>query len=141
MTFPGAPSIYYGDEVGLVGAIDPDSRRGFPVESAWNHELLDTHRQLIAIRHKYPCLRTGDYKVLFTQGELYIFSRTLENEELIIAVNSGTTSAQATLDTTDFNYQLIYGQAETQQNTTGDSRQLKLNLPPRTGCILQAVSY
>jgi glycosidase len=32
LTFPGDPSIYYGDEVGLIGALDPDSRRGFPME-------------------------------------------------------------------------------------------------------------
>jgi cyclomaltodextrinase / maltogenic alpha-amylase / neopullulanase len=139
LTFPGAPSIYYGDEVGLVGAIDPDSRRGFPVESTWNQELLDTHRQLISIRHKYPCLRVGDYRVLSSEGELYIFSRTLENETLIIAVNSGTTPNQATLDTAGFHHQpnqLIYGQAEIQQHNTDDSQQLRLNLLPRTGCIL-----
>ena len=41
LTFPGAPSIYYGDEVGLPGGLDPDSRRGFPPEVDWDMELLD----------------------------------------------------------------------------------------------------
>lgn len=39
LTFPGAPSIYYGDEVGLAGGIDPDSRRGFPVEADWDQDF------------------------------------------------------------------------------------------------------
>ncbi len=95
LTFPGAPSIYYGDEVGLPGAIDPDSRRGFPLEANWDQEIFQTHRQLIALRHAYPALRTGDYQVLFAQGELYILARTLEKEELIIAINAGTAATTA----------------------------------------------
>ncbi|GAX35324.1 glycoside hydrolase family 13 protein [Nodularia sp. NIES-3585] len=135
LTFPGAPSIYYGDEVGLPGAIDPDSRRGFPSEANWNQDILNTHRQLIALRHKYPALRAGDYKILFAQGELYIFSRTLGTEELIIAVNAGTASSTANLDAASLHTQshkLLYGTAEFEWHST----QLCLTLPPRAGCIL-----
>jgi cyclomaltodextrinase/neopullulanase len=135
LTFPGAPSIYYGDEVGLPGAIDPDSRRGFPLEAHWNQEILKTHRQLIALRHKYPALRTGAYQVLFAQGELYIFTRILETEELIIAVNAGTALATANIDPASLHTQphaLLYGVAEFEW----DSTQLSLTLPPRSGCIL-----
>ena len=135
LTFPGAPSIYYGDEVGLPGAIDPDSRRGFPLEAHWNQEILKTHRQLIALRHKYPALRTGAYQVLFAQGELYIFTRILETEELIIAVNAGTALATVNIDPASLHTQphaLLYGVAEFEW----DSTQLSLTLPPRSGCIL-----
>lgn len=135
LTFPGAPSIYYGDEVGLPGAIDPDSRRGFPTEANWNQEILHIHRQLIALRHKYPALRAGDYKTLFAQGALYIFTRTLETDELIIAVNAGTGKTTANIDTAGLltkSHQLLYGTAEFEWHGT----QLSLTLPPRTGCIL-----
>ncbi len=135
LTFPGAPSIYYGDEVCLPGAIDPDSRRGFPTEANWNQEILNTHRQLITLRHQYPALRTGDYQVLFAQGELYIFSRTLDPEELIIAVNAGTAPVKANLEAPSLQTQphkLLYGTAEFEWH----SQQLSLTLPPRTGCIL-----
>ena len=71
LTYPGAVSIYYGDEVGLEGAIDPDSRRGFPAESDWDRELLEIHRQLITLRHQHPALRTGDYRVLYAQDSVY----------------------------------------------------------------------
>lgn len=135
LTFPGAPSIYYGDEVGLPGAIDPDSRRGFPLEANWHQEILNTHRQLITLRHNYPALRTGDYQVLFAQGELYVFTRTLETEELIIAVNAGTATTTANLDVTTLHTQphkCLYGAAE----FAWHGEQLSLTLPPRTGCIL-----
>ncbi|MBE9201433.1 MULTISPECIES: glycoside hydrolase family 13 protein [unclassified Nodularia (in: cyanobacteria)] len=135
LTFPGAPSIYYGDEVGLPGAIDPDSRRGFPTEANWNQEILNIHRQLIALRHQYPALRAGDYKTLFAQGALYIFTRTLETDELIIAVNAGTGKTTANIDTAGLltkSHKLLYGAAEFEWHGT----QLSLTLPPRTGCIL-----
>ncbi len=139
LTFPGAPSIYYGDEVGLPGAIDPDSRRGFPLEANWNTEILNTHRQLITLRHAYPCLRTGDYQVLHAQGAIYVFARSLGSEELIIAVNVGTSEAKASLNAAKLQTQpskILYGTASVEWNGDGDSKQLTLNLPPRTGCIL-----
>ncbi|MDM9380419.1 glycoside hydrolase family 13 protein [Chlorogloeopsis sp. ULAP01] len=139
LTFTGAPSIYYGDEVGLPGCLDPDSRRGFPLEASWDREILNTHRQLIALRHAYPCLRIGDYQVLYAQGELYIFARTLDTEVIVIAVNAGTGSAKANIDTTSLHTQpqkLLYGNADIEWYGEGENKHLSLNLPPRTGCIL-----
>ncbi|MBD2604651.1 glycoside hydrolase family 13 protein [Scytonema hofmannii FACHB-248] len=138
LTFPGAPSIYYGDEVGLPGAIDPDSRRGFPIDANWNREILNTHRQLIALRHSYPCLRIGDYRVLYAQGAVYVFARTLGTEELIIAVNVGTAEALINLESVNLQSQpdkLLFGTAEFEWSKHVD-KQLSLTLPPRSSCIL-----
>ncbi len=58
MTWPGAPTIYYGDEAGLVGWTDPDCRRTYP----WGREdagLIELHRELARIRAEHPSLRTG----------------------------------------------------------------------------------
>jgi cyclomaltodextrinase / maltogenic alpha-amylase / neopullulanase len=139
LTFPGAPSIYYGDEVGLPGAVDPDSRRGFPSSANWNQEILHIHRQLIALRHTYSCLRTGDYQPLYAQGEVYIFARKQSGEELIVAVNVGTASAKVKVDINSLQTQpnqLLYGAAEVEWNNEGATQQLTLNLPSRTGCVL-----
>ena len=49
MTWPGAPTLYYGDEAGLCGWTDPDNRRTYP----WgmeNKELIDFHKEIIRIR-------------------------------------------------------------------------------------------
>ncbi|MBW4649908.1 MAG: glycoside hydrolase family 13 protein [Kastovskya adunca ATA6-11-RM4] len=140
LTFPGAPSIYYGDEVGLPGAVDPDSRRSFPLEQAWNRDILEYHRHLIALRHTYTALRTGSYNVLFAEGLVYVFVRRLGAEEIIVAINADTESAQISVEATDLlsqPTQVLYGSAEASWGSS-DSRNLSLKLPARSGCIIGA---
>ena len=134
LTFPGAPSIYYGDEVGLPGALDPDSRRGFPFEADWDYKIFECHRHLIALRHAHPALRTGDYKVLHAEGTVYVFARTLGDDTLVVAVNAGTTPAKLTLNQSDLKPQskLLYGSADIHQA----NQRLELHLPERSGCVL-----
>jgi glycosidase len=133
LTFPGAVSIYYGDEVGLPGAVDPDSRRGFPAESDWDRELLEYHRQLIALRHQYPALRIGTYRVLAAQGDMYVFARTLADEELIVAVNVGMESATVSLSlTVGGNSRSVFGAAGLEWN----DNMLTIDLSARSGCVL-----
>ena len=63
LTFPGAPSIYYGTEVGMDGAKEPGSRGAFPWnEAQWDTDLLATFRQLIALRKDHPALRSANYR-------------------------------------------------------------------------------
>lgn len=140
LTFPGAPSIYYGDEVGLPGCLDPDSRRGFPLEANWDLEIFETHRQLIAIRNSYPALRTGRYEVLSAHGAMYVFARTLGTQQVIVAVNAGTATAKAELEESTLlspPNQLLYGVGEIQWSD--DNQKQFIHLPPRSGCILSAV--
>jgi cyclomaltodextrinase len=132
LTFPGAPSIYYGDEVGLAGGIDPDSRRGFPIEAEWDQDFLAYHCQLIALRHAHPALRTGSYKTLYAQDYLYIFERSLPTETLIVAVNVGTESAQATLPGMTQTLQELFGESCLKQRT----KEVQITLSGRSGCIL-----
>lgn len=134
LTFPGAASIYYGDEVGLPGGLDPDSRRGFPLKVNWNHELLETHKKLISLRHKYAALRIGKYQVLHAQETLYVFARILGTEELMIAVNVGNESVAANFDGSQLQNQLqtlIYSKGEIKWN----AKNINLNIPGRSGCI------
>jgi glycosidase len=93
LTFPGAPSIYYGTEVGLEGFPDPDCRRSMPWDEArWNTDLLETTRQLIALRREHPALRSADYRRVDTGVDasmVTVFSRHAEDETLVVAVNAG----------------------------------------------------
>jgi cyclomaltodextrinase / maltogenic alpha-amylase / neopullulanase len=140
LTFPGAASIYYGDEVGLVGALDPDSRRGFPAESDWDRELLEYHRQLIAIRHAHPALRIGTYRVLYAQGNAYVFVRTLDSAEIVVAINTGMESIQVSLDLADLGLNTqpdrqLLGTAKIDLDRNAPAK-LTIELNPRSGCIL-----
>jgi neopullulanase len=62
MTYPGAPSIYYGDEIGMAGGHDPLNRSAFPWDSAaWDTAILHDFQRLIALRRSRPALRRGTY--------------------------------------------------------------------------------
>jgi glycosidase len=90
MTFPGAPSIYYGDEVGMVGGKDPDCRRAFNWdESSWNHDLRDYFKQCIALRKRYRALRDGEFQVLSAAGNVVAYLRSWGEEKLIVVLNCG----------------------------------------------------
>ncbi|MEO0537789.1 MAG: glycoside hydrolase family 13 protein [Cyanobacteria bacterium P01_A01_bin.123] len=137
MTFPGAPCIYYGDEVGLSGGLDPENRRGFPSESDWHQGLLKTHRTLIRLRHLYPALRTGTYHVLSASGQLLVFARTLPEQTVIVAVNTGAQSEHSSLSLSDIGLQSppakqLYGSGK--MELTGD--RLNITLPAQSAFIV-----
>ncbi len=134
LTFPGAPSLYYGDEVGLPGNLDPDCRRTFPPKAEWNHSLLQTHRALIALRRAHPALRTGKYKTLAAEGHCYVFARILEKEIVVVAVNVGENAVRIRLaDLAGENGQVLYGEGKV--DWLGD-RTAMLDIPARSGMVL-----
>jgi neopullulanase len=98
LTMPGAPCIYYGDEIGMTGGHDPLCRGAFPwhEQERWNHELLDFYRRAIALRHRYPALSMGGFKALYADHHLYAFRRDGEGQTVIVAFNAGHEAA--TLD-------------------------------------------
>ena len=79
MTLPGAPCIYYGEEIGMNGGPDPGCRGAFPWENEqnWDCEMLDFYRQVIALRHSHPALRTGAFRTLVAAGDIFGFSRSM----------------------------------------------------------------
>lgn len=92
MTMPGAPCIYYGDEIGLTGDTDPHCRAAFPWHEpeSWNNDLLDFYRRVTALRNDQPVLRTGDFETVYAEGQLYAFRRRLNETEALVIVNAGT---------------------------------------------------
>jgi len=92
MTFPGAPCVYYGDEIGMEGRHDPDCRRAFPWDEAhWDADLLAFFRRAIALRHAHPALRRGRYLRLYADDQrgVYAFARQGEEETLVVVLNNG----------------------------------------------------
>ena len=88
MTWPGAPTVYYGDEAGLCGFTDPDNRRTYP----WgreNLELIAFHREMIRIHKKYPVLSHGSLKFLHGEHNVISYGRFDEKERVIVAFHNG----------------------------------------------------
>ncbi len=91
MTLPGAPCVYYGDEVGVEGRADPDCRRAFPWDrTAWDGDLRAFVRAAIALRHAHPALRgAGAFRTLAAAGTVHAHLRSDAADLLVVAVNAG----------------------------------------------------
>jgi glycosidase len=97
----GAPLIYYGDEIGLPGAGDPDNRRmmqwsGYSTAQQGLHDRLAT---LLGIRNKHPALRRGTRTTLYVDIDLWLWSETttvgLATDTVYIAINRSDTDRTA----------------------------------------------
>ena len=102
LTYPGAPCIYYGDEIGLTGGRDPECRKSFPWdEASWNTDLRDKIKVLIALRNANPVLRTGDYKVIYAQDGVVAYIRKNEDKTMLVVLNANDTPCTITLPVKD----------------------------------------
>ena len=137
LTFPGAPSIYYGTEIGLEGGLDPDCRRSFPWdhEDHWNQRILEATKDLIALRHRYPALRSANYRILWPPDDgdgsmSYAVERSDGDEHLLVVVNAGRERETLSLTCCPAD-ELLWGDGEL---TVGDN-QTSISMPPRSAAI------
>ena len=87
MTWMGAPTIYYGDEAGVCGFTDPDSRRTYP----WGHEdreLIDFHKSIIRLRRENDELRTGSIMRMDCDYNFLAYGRFNRRGQCLILVNN-----------------------------------------------------
>ncbi|HQF70855.1 MAG TPA: glycoside hydrolase family 13 protein, partial [Promineifilum sp.] len=96
MTAPGAPNIYYGDEIGMDGRNDPYCRKAFPwhAPETWNTALLDEVKRLTALRHRLAVLRRGSFCALQGVGRLAVYERRYGDERVVVAVNAARRAAR-----------------------------------------------
>ncbi len=88
MTWPGAPTIYYGDEAGVCGFTDPDNRRTYP----WGHEdqeMIAFHKEMIRIHKENEEFLTGSLKALEGEYNLIAYARFKRDSQSVILVNNG----------------------------------------------------
>jgi glycosidase len=99
MTLPGAPTMYYGDEVGLTGDTDPDDRRTFPWDNQ-DLDLLNHYQTLTGLRHANTFLRTGSYDRLYTHNDdgTYAYGRKDTSGAAVVAVNNDTVAHDLTIN-------------------------------------------
>lgn len=90
MFWPGAPTLYYGDEVGVCGFTDPDNRRPYPWGEE-DRELLNFHKEVIRIHRTFSAIRTGSFRMLYCEHGVLSFGRFDREDQFFIAVNNNDT--------------------------------------------------
>ena len=112
MTYPGVPSIFAGDEIGLEGEWGEDARRtiNWDNTSNWDEDLLSEFKRLIAIRKKHRALVHGGIRWIATEKDYLAYLRESKNETLLVV--SSRDSAVISLDVAQYGYvisQTLYG--------------------------------
>ena len=96
MTWPGAPTLYYGDEAGLTGFTDPDNRRTYP----WGREdrqMFAFYKSAIAMHKNHPVLKTGSIKFLGGGYQYIAYARFDDREQIACLFNNGSEQIQVTV--------------------------------------------
>jgi neopullulanase len=139
MTMPGAPCIYYGDEVGLSAGDDPYCREAFPwhAEETWNTTLLNFYRQVTALRHRYPVLHTGSFDILHAKGDIFAFHRQLATSEAVVAFNAATKPTTVKLNLPGVNaFNQVWPSTSLPPFHQNDVGALEFSVPAREAVVL-----
>lgn len=148
MTWPGAPTIYYGDEAGVCGWTDPDNRRTYP----WGHEdkdLILFHRDIIRIRKENEVLRRGSVMFLHGEYKLVAYGRFNRTDKMVVVLNNNYEEMSVRLDVTclgikngDMLRQLILTTEEShimeQRTYVVENNQLFIIMPKISSIVLKA---
>ena len=141
MTYVGAPTIYYGDEVAMLGGGDPDCRRPFHWKWPDEPRRVEVHdhiAQLAALRKAHPLFSRGTFETLVTDGAVYAYRRSLDGETAYVALNAGTETASVVVP-------LVEDHGSVTDALTGatlpvvaatDAPTVTLELGPLTGAVL-----
>ena len=99
-TLPGAPAVYYGDEIGMTGSIDPAARAAFPWDrpETWDDSIRASLRAAFALRHEQPVLRDGSFRLAGAQGSMVAWVRALDEAVALVVLNNGDAAAKLAVE-------------------------------------------
>ena len=154
-TYVGAPMIYYGEEVGMWGANDPDCRKPMvwpefkyddevynpdgsersPEKVQVNKELQEHYKKLIAIRNSREELRLGEYKTLVADNDkdVFVFARVYKGQRTIVALNNSLKEVEVVIP---LNGKARFTDLLSNEEYIAIDAQLELSIPSKWGRIL-----
>jgi cyclomaltodextrinase len=161
MTYVGAPTIYYGDEVAMEGGHDPDCRR--PFYWKWSEEAarVDVHDYfalLAAARRAHPSCVWGDFETLLAEGRTYAYRRVSTHDEITVVMNASAEPASVTVPVGEAWYEAtvalapegasgasvvlanLLGGPDAAVEALPDGHAFRVEIPPLTGYAFE-VSY
>lgn len=110
LTFKGTPCIYYGDEIGMTGGMDPGCRKCMEWDEEKQDKDLFGHIQsLLSLRKEFKVLANeGEMKFLTAEGKTLAFERSNEEESVLVLINAGETVAELSVNMTE-GFEKIFG--------------------------------
>ena len=140
-TLPGAPCTYYGDEVGVTGGMDPDSRKAFPWDPAhWDAELLATIKAAFNLRRAEAALRADGVTLLSLGDHAIAFERRQDDRRLAVALNAGEAEASLALGAAGGEPAVVLAVGRARSSAPRLSMAdgtVRLELPPRSGAVIE----
>ncbi len=149
MTWPGAPTIYYGDEAGVTGWTDPDNRRTYP----WGKEdldLIDFHKRMIRIHKKYPAFMEGSVKFIYGEQNIFCYGRFTDDDYAVVILNNNDIQKKLTIPVWQTGVSdehvmqqvmmtIEEGHATDKVNYPITNGYIKITMPKHSGAVLHAV--
>jgi cyclomaltodextrinase / maltogenic alpha-amylase / neopullulanase len=142
MTYPGAPCVYYGDEIGMRNGPTQqpeDARYSFPWDqSQWDDDMHAYFQSCIALRKSHPALRRGSFEILHAEDGILAYMRAYQNDSLLVVINNKTTSYRLDIPVSDFLSDGAHLPALFAGSGVArviDGRLTHLALPPRSGVV------
>ena len=139
LTIPGVPVIYYGNEVALTGANDPDNRRpmvfGEDV-SPDQQRHFEAVRALIALRNRHAAFRYGDLYPIYAGDNAICYSRTSLQERMLVCLNKGNYT-----QTIDIAWPRVFGNGklvpvfQAQELPVEHDATVRISLTPRAASV------
>ncbi|WP_053242342.1 alpha-amylase family glycosyl hydrolase [Clostridium sp. DMHC 10] len=132
MTSIGIPMVYYGDELGLTGGNDPDSRRTIDFKNG-NKELFNYYKKLISIRKNSAALKYGEFKTIYASDNVYAYKRFTTDENIINIFNNNAAKKSIVLNIAGTKVMDLYNNT----NYYLEANKLIINMSPFQKCILK----
>ena len=113
LTYPGVPSIFAGDEIGLEGSWGEDARRtiNWDDRSAWDYEFLTEVKTLVALRRSQDALINGGLRWVAAEDDYLVYLRESKKQSILVLVSRG--AINTTIDISSYGYTVakcLYGQ-------------------------------
>jgi neopullulanase len=144
MTLPGAPSIYYGDEIGMTGELDPFNRAAFPWHDLgrWDRELMAYMAGTARLRNAQRVLRYGGTRIAAVEGRTIAYVRTDESAAALIVVNAGDDPVTLDVGVGELDGRTLVAQrwpggtaGPVDDRVTVGAGHVTIALPPRDGAV------
>lgn len=147
MTFPGVPSVYYGDEIAMQGYRDPYCRCPYDWEKGDKEMRLWTQK-LIKLRNEHTALQTGKILPIYAQGDVYgyarviddgkdVFGQPAENEVFVILLNRSREPQQVSLDVRDLAAGTMVDAIGSRKDVKVMRGRVTIEIPAYTGLVYE----